>query len=127
DLMFMNSIWASATYPPQDAWFAGYAISYYYFGYWLLLTVARLANVSPSIAYSVGQAAWYALLWVGSFGVVMNLLAWRWRTVDEGAVEETGAPHAIPLASLGGGVLASIAVALSGNLQALLEWFYAQG
>jgi uncharacterized membrane protein len=34
DLMFMNSIWVSPTYLPQDAWLSGYAISYYYFGYW---------------------------------------------------------------------------------------------
>src|SRR5690606_25631768 len=88
DLMFMNSIWASATYPPQDAWLAGYAISYYYLGYWLLTTVARIANTAPSIAYNVGQALWYGLLWSGCFGLVMNLVAWRYaRTEQE--------PHAL--------------------------------
>ncbi len=33
EIMFINSIRASETFPPHDAWLAGYAISYYYFGY----------------------------------------------------------------------------------------------
>src|SRR4051812_47190934 len=72
DLMFMNSIWASPTFPPRDAWLSGYAISYYYLGYWLLVTLGRLANTLPSIAYNIGQAVWYGYLWVGCFGVGAN-------------------------------------------------------
>ena len=41
DLMFVNGIWSSPTYPARDPWLAGYAISYYYFGYWML------ANTGP--------------------------------------------------------------------------------
>ncbi|MCB0183132.1 MAG: hypothetical protein KDE31_02650, partial [Caldilineaceae bacterium] len=77
DLMFMNSIWVSPTFPPHDAWLGGYAISYYYFGYWLLTTLGRLAGQPPEIAYLLGQATWYGLLWVGCYGIVYNLLATR--------------------------------------------------
>lgn len=129
DLMFMNSIWASATFPPQDAWFAGYAISYYYLGYWLLTTIGQLSAIPPHFAYNLGQATWYGLLWLGCFGVVMNLLAWRFdRATRDGAEEET-AEAAVPIhgASMAGGVLAGAAVALAGNVWVIVEWLYAQG
>lgn len=125
DLMFLNSIWSSPTYPPQDAWLAGYAISYYYLGYWLLATLARLANTPPSIAYNVGQAVWYGLLWSGSFAIVMNLLALRWGRVQE--VEQGTPLRSIPSFSLWGGMLGGAAVAFVGNLQVILEWLYARG
>ncbi len=112
DLMFMNSIWTSPTFPPHDAWLGGYAISYYYFGYWLLTTIGRLAGQAPEIAYTLGQASWYGLLWTGSFGLVYNLLVTR---------DGHGR-----LATLGG-LLGGAAVALAGNLQGLLEFLHANG
>jgi YYY domain-containing protein len=126
DLMFMNSIWASPTFPPQDAWLAGYGISYYYLGYWLLTTLARLAGTAPNMAYNIGQAVWYGYLWAGCFAVVMNLLAWRF-----GSKEEAEQPNrlrvSIPMWSLVGGLLSGVCVAFVGNLQVILEWLYAQG
>jgi YYY domain-containing protein len=123
DLMFMNSIWTSATFPPQDAWLAGYGISYYYLGYWLLTSLARLAATPPALAYNLGQAIWYGYLWVGCFGVVMNLLVWRFgREAGIGPFR-----RAIPGWSLVGGLLGGIAVAFVGNLQVIFEWLYAQG
>lgn len=112
DLMFMNSIWVSPTFPPHDAWLGGYAISYYYFGYWLLTTLGRLAGQPPEIAYILGQASWYALLWIGCYGVVYNLLRMR----DGQTVR-----------SVIGGLLAAIIVAFSGNSQGFMEWLQAKG
>ncbi len=126
DLMFLNSIWASATYPPRDAWLAGYAISYYYLGYWLLAALARLAGGSsplgvPAVAYNVGQAAWFGLLLLGSFGMAANLLAVSWGR------QETGDGGLGSGRVLGGGLLAALAVGVTGNLQGVLEWLYANG
>ncbi len=112
DLMFMSGIWSSPTFPPRDPWLAGYAISYYYLGYWLLMTVARLAGQPPEIAYNLGQACWFGLLMVGSFGVGFNLIAGK-------------APARISAAW--GGLLTVIAVGLTGNLHVIMEWLYAQG
>ncbi|MCY4093462.1 MAG: DUF2298 domain-containing protein [Caldilineaceae bacterium] len=83
DLMFMSGIWSSPTYPPRDPWLAGYAISYYYFGYWMITALARLAGQPPEIAYNVGQACWFGLLFTGSFGLGFNLL--RLRAVEADA------------------------------------------
>jgi YYY domain-containing protein len=112
DLMFMNSIWVSPTYPPRDAWLSGYAISYYYLGYWLLTTLGWLAGQPPAIAYTLGQACWFGLLLIGSFGVVYNLL------------RHAGEPER---RSLFGGLLGAVAVGVTGNLQVLFEWLYANG
>ena len=117
DLMFMNSIWMSAEFPPEDAWLGGYAISYYYLGYWMLTTIGRLAGQPPAIAYNVGQASWFGLLLLGSFGVVFNLLL---RTGKRTA-------QAPSLQAVLGGLLASVAVGLSANVQSILEWLYANG
>ena len=121
DLMFMNSIWTSATFPPQDAWLAGYPVSYYYLGYWLLTVLGRLAGQPPEIAYNLGQANWYGLLLIGSFGLVYNLLALP-RT---GAVDDAGIRPKRSAAL--GGLLAAVWVAVAGNLQITLEWLYAHG
>jgi len=117
DLMFMNSIWNSATFPPQDAWLGGYAISYYYYGYWILTTLGRLSGQPPEIAYNVGQACWYGLLLSGAFGVVYNMVAY-------GEDKKTTKPIAMAFV---GGLIGMIAVGVSGNLQVILEWLYANG
>ncbi|MCB0047574.1 MAG: hypothetical protein KDD92_19290 [Caldilineaceae bacterium] len=117
DLMFMNSIYQSPAYPPQDAWLSGYAISYYYLGYWMLVMLGRLAGVTPAVAYNVGQASWFGLLLLGSFGIVQNLL-----------LHDVGRRADRPTLQAGlGGLLAAAAVGVSGNLQTILEWLYAQG
>ena len=125
DLMFMNGIWSSSTYPPRDPWLAGYPISYYYFGYWMLTALARFAGQPPEIAYNLGQACWFGLLFTGSFGIGYNLL--RLRAQEQANDDEDGTsalPAALPLAA---GLLTAAAVALTSNLHVILEWLYAHG
>jgi Uncharacterized membrane protein (DUF2298) len=54
DLLLLSAIWTSSSFPPQDPWLAGYAISYYYFGYWLLATIARLATARDRVQSGPG-------------------------------------------------------------------------
>jgi YYY domain-containing protein len=112
DLMFMHSIRASLNYPPQDAWLAGYPISYYYFGFWLFNLVGLLAGQMVGVTYNLAQAAWFGLLLSGAFGVAYNLLA------------ATGKRFA---ASAAGGLIAALLVGMAANVQGLLEWLYAIG
>lgn len=112
DLMFMHSIRASLSYPPQDAWLAGHPISYYYFGYWLFNLVGLLAGQSVGVTYNLAQAAWFGLLLSSALGVVYNLLA--------------AAGKRLGLAAAGGGI-GALLVGMAANLQGLLEWLYANG
>ena len=136
DLMFINGIWSSATYPPRDPWLSGYAISYYYFGYWMISTLAHLAGQPPEIAYNLGQACWFGLLVTASFGVGYNLFRMHSREKGDGNGEAgkpeaatawrtfNGAAAAFPFTA---GLLTAAAVALASNLHVILEWLYAQG
>ena len=136
DLMFVNGIWSSPTYPPRDPWLAGYAISYYYFGYWMISTLARFAGQAPEIAYNLGQACWFGLLVTASFGVGYNLFRLRvqepvidveaTRNSDASADVGTDTDAQLTLPTLAG-LLTSVAVALTSNLHVILEWLYAQG
>jgi len=127
DLMFMNSIWVSPVFPPRDAWLAGYPISYYYLGYWLLTTLGRLANMPPALAYTIGQASWYGLLLTGSFGVVYNLAALDGTDQTSAAASEPGQRRRAGWANGLAGLSAAAFVGVIGNLQGVLEWLYAQG
>ena len=136
DLMFINGIWSSPTYPPRDPWLSGHAISYYYFGYWMISTLAHISAQPPEIAYNVGQACWFGLLITSSFGIGYNLfcLASRERGETSGSSEQVDSSEEgektgrvkgfLPLAA---GLLTSTAVALTSNLHVILEWLYAQG
>ena len=104
DFMFINSLWNSRQYPPQDAWLAGQPVSYYYLGYWLLTTVAKAAAVQPALAYHIGQATWFALLIAGALGMGGSLAGLSRRRFDWVAA----------------GVTAT-AVAVMGNLQAVRD------
>ncbi len=138
DLMFMNGIFNSPTFPPKDPWLAGYAISYYYLGYWLVVTLGRLAGALPEVAYNLGQACWYGLLLVGSFGVGANL--WmagegKAKGKRQSAKGKSGdgspdvfrlclSPHAFGIPA---GILSALSVGVIGNLQGIWEWLYANG
>ena len=112
DLLFLSAIWVSPTYPPPDPWLAGYAISYYYFGYWLLATVAHLAAQPPEIAYNVGQACWFGLLVIGCYGLGSNLAVLG----APGGDRRAGGVRAAL-----GGLLTAITVAVVGNVRGLLD------
>ncbi len=126
DLMFINGIWTSPTFPPRDPWLAGYAISYYYFGYWLLTTLTHLTGQVPEIAYNLGQACWFGLLLLGAFGVGYNLLATTEYAIRNTQYAGQKSVLRIPYCVLGG-LLSAVAVGVTGNLHGILEWLYAQG
>src|SRR5262249_21701307 len=75
DLLLLSPVRASPTLSPHDPWLAGYAVSYYYLGYWLLATLARLADTPPEIAYNAGQACWFGLLAAGCYSLGSSLAA----------------------------------------------------
>ena len=75
ELMFINAILRSPTFPPRDAWLSGYAISYYHFGYVMTAMLAKLTSVPGSAAHNLMTALIFGLGAIGSYGILYNLLA----------------------------------------------------
>jgi YYY domain-containing protein len=84
ELMFINAILRSPTFPPHDSWLSGYAISYYYFGYVMTAMLAKLAGLTGSIAHNLMTSLIFALAAVGAYGILYNLLAaWKPKTENQ--------------------------------------------
>jgi YYY domain-containing protein len=127
DLLFLSAVMTSPAHPPRDPWLSGFAISYYYFGYWLQATLALLAARVPEVAYNLAQATWLAMVSSGSFGVVYNLLKMDRRVsspAPEVASGQRGSPQALARElwrPLLGGLLGAFVVAGASNVDATLR------
>ncbi|HXH20984.1 MAG TPA: DUF2298 domain-containing protein [Dehalococcoidia bacterium] len=112
DFMFLNAASRSRYYPPEDPWLAGFAVSYYYFGYVLQAMVGKLAGLATSVTYNVALASTAALAMTAAFGVGYNLVAAARRAVA---------------AAIIAGIAAAVLVAVLGNLEGALEFAKANG
>jgi YYY domain-containing protein len=125
ELAFINAILHSPEFPPHDPWLAGYAISYYYFGYVLVAMLAQITAVPGGIAFNLGIALVFGLSAAGSFGLVHNLLELWQKRRDQGSDEispaETGKSNWYYA------LLGPLFVLVVGNLEGLLEVLHARG
>jgi YYY domain-containing protein len=122
ELMFINGIMNSPTFPPRDLWLSGYSISYYYFGYVMTAILATFTGVPATLAFNLMLALIYGLAAVGAYGILYNLL----QTVDRG--QKTGENnHRSPSTILGLSFLAPIFLLLVSNAEGFLEILHARG
>src|SRR5688572_7862841 len=75
ELMFINGIMNSPTFPPRDLWLSGYSISYYYFGYVMASMLAMFSGVPATAAFNLMISLIFGLSAVGAYGILYNLLA----------------------------------------------------
>lgn len=109
EFAFLNGVLNSAQFPPLDPWLAGYAISYYYFGYVMMALVTRLAGSAPGVGFDLYDALLFALTLSAAYGLAANLvLASRGR----------------PRAAAGAGLLGAVFVGLMGNLEGVIHALY---
>lgn len=90
ELAFMTGILRSSSFPPNDPWLSGYAISYYYFGYVMSAMFTMLSGVTAGIGFSLTIAMWFALTGVAAFGVAYNMV--RSRAFRHGSLWDDSAP-----------------------------------
>ena len=74
DWGFINSALRSNFLPPQDMWFAGSTINYYYFGHLIFAVLTKLSNISSAITYNLSIATVCALTFVSTFSLSSNLV-----------------------------------------------------
>lgn len=120
EFMFLNSILASDTFPPRDAWLSGYAISYYYLGYVIVAALAKLGNVPSGYAFNLGLIMTFALAAVGAFGLIFNLVSHAQKSSETPRARPSRAPYVF-------GVVAVFLLLVIGNLQGVFEVAYNAG
>lgn len=115
DFAFLNAILQSPFFPPQDPWLAGHAISYYYFGHFMLAMPMQLlqgVGLSSNVGYNLAWATLPALTAMAAFGLTYNLI----RLSGGGG-----------RASIGFGLAAPLLIVVIGNLEGVLEWAQLRG
>lgn len=61
--------------PPEDMWFAGEPVNYYYGGHVLVDLLSRLTMTEPRLAYNLGFAVVFGLAAAAAFGLVGGVVA----------------------------------------------------
>lgn len=109
ELAFMSAVQRSETFPPNDPWLSGYAISYYYFGYVISAALSMLSGIGSTIGFNMTITLLFALTGLTAYGVVYNLVASRAKGGER--------------APIVCGLLGMIFAVLLGNFQAALIEF----
>ncbi len=132
EMAHLNAILRSAHFPPYDPWFAGGYINYYYFGGYLHAFVMKLTGIAPEVAFNVAVPITMALVWGAAFSTGAALwVAVRRNQLAVGSRQSAVGPHSsflIPQSCpIVGGICATAAVGLFGNLDAFGQVAHALG
>src|SRR2546425_2481899 len=125
---FIAAIMRSPHFPPNDMWYSGYPINYYYYAHYTVAVLAKLLGQSPSIAFNTGICTFYGLTAVNLFGVSCNIVTWARHIRQSQAVTTATNPHpsrlylsmwrAVPY-----GLMTILMALILGNLAATQEWW----
>ncbi len=126
ELAFISSVMRSESFPPNDPWMAGYAISYYYFGYVMAGMLSMLSGINSTTGFNMMISLIVALVSLTVYGVGYNLVRSRAFRHEIIYPAPNGSPSRI--AAVGTGLVAALLVVLMGNWQVpLVEIPYQSG
>ncbi len=69
DLGLLSSLARTGALPPQDMWFAGEPVQYYYGGHMIAALLAALTGTEPEFAYNLSLAGFFGLLVTAAYGL----------------------------------------------------------
>ncbi len=118
ELAFISAVMRSDSYPPNDPWMSGYAISYYYFGYVIAGMMSLLSGINSTTGFNLTTAMTFALTGLGTFGVVYNLVRSRARRFDNDENSVQARPRGGTAVATG--LVGIMLVLLMGNWQTLM-------
>jgi YYY domain-containing protein len=129
ELMLINGIMNSPTFPPRDLWLSGYSISYYYFGYVMASMLAKFTGVPATMAFNLMISLIFGLSAVGAYGILYNLLAHYRRASLKDQLPVTNEQSSVthPLSSLVSPLLAPLFLLILSNVEGFLEVLHARG
>lgn len=122
ELMMINGIMNSPTFPPRDLWLSGYSISYYHFGYVMTSMLAKFTGVPATMAFNLMIALVFALSAVGAYGILYNLLSLSQKSNVEGQPEIENRKSPIV-----NSLLAPLFLLILSNVEGFLEVLHARG
>jgi YYY domain-containing protein len=76
-MTYLSALTRCATFPAYDPWLALSSSSYYYFGYEIAATLAKLSGIPVSTAYNLCLAMFFALTVLAAYGVGLALTGRR--------------------------------------------------
>ncbi len=117
DQAFLSAIIRAQHLPPPDPWLSGYPINYYYFGHFILATLAKLLGTAAPVAFNIGIALTAGLAAGAITGVAANLAA---RVLASRHPDANGAAlnRAVPFA-----LFSLLAALVLGNLRSFWVWW----
>ncbi|MFC6755714.1 MULTISPECIES: DUF2298 domain-containing protein [Haloarcula] len=77
DFGLVQSLLRADTLPPEDMWFAGEPVAYYYGGHLLTAILTTLTGTAGQYAYNLALAGFYATLVTGVYGLAGAVAAAR--------------------------------------------------
>ena len=77
DFGLLNSILRAEALPPEDFWFAGEPVQYYYGGHLVAAMLATLTGTAPEFAYNLALAGFYAMLVTAAYDLASSVAAER--------------------------------------------------
>ncbi|MDS0281557.1 DUF2298 domain-containing protein [Haloarcula onubensis] len=77
DFGLVQSLLRADSLPPEDMWFAGEPVAYYYGGHLLTAILTRLSGTAGPYAYNLALAGFYATLVTGVYGLAGAVAAAR--------------------------------------------------
>ena len=116
DFALMNGILRSSHFPPNDPWYAGESISYYYFGHLMAAGLTKLTDIASSVTYNLSLVSTAAMAATGAMSLVYNLVYTMRRPDGRGPTVGT---------ALAFGVAGAVLLLFLGNLVGLLEFLAA--
>ena len=122
ELMMINGVMNSPTFPPRDLWLSGYSISYYHFGYVMTSMLAKFTGVPATMAFNLMIALIFGLSAIGAYGILYNLLSLRQTSNVESQTEIEDQKPPI-LSSL----LAPLFLLFLSNVEGFLEVLHGRG
>ncbi|WP_435116755.1 DUF2298 domain-containing protein [Halolamina sp. C58] len=77
DYGMLRTLLRSGTLPPEDFWFAGEPVQYYYGGHLVAAILTVLTGSAPELAYNLALAGFYAMLVTAAYDLAANVAAER--------------------------------------------------
>jgi YYY domain-containing protein len=86
DFGLLRTILRDTSLPPEDMWFAGEAVQYYYGGHLLSAILTTMSGTAPKYGYNLALAGFYAALVSTAFGLAGSIAASRGASYRKGGL-----------------------------------------